>query len=215
MAQRLRDRSGTRSPRPRTRDDLAGEGYLFPGEVAEMLGCQKIDYHQLRRLFRLVRAQAAAPVRERKWARFTLKDIAALRIALDLCGGVPALEEGRRLAITPLERACEALRGQGVGNPLLDVPMTRQGTVVFAEINGLLFDPVNGQLTLKDSRDLVERYLDGQLDQLDAQAARLERGGAAPAGRERRELTKRLAGEASARSRARDAARGRGVIRIG
>lgn len=160
MAQRLSQR-GTRSPRPRVPEEPGQDGYFFPGEVAELLGCRDIDYHQLRRLFRLVRIQAAVPVRERKWARFTLRDIAALRIALNLCGGVAALDEGRHLRIAPLERACAALRDQGVVNPLLDVPMRREGIIVFAEIDGQLFNPVNGQMRLDEARDMVTEYLAG------------------------------------------------------
>lgn len=213
MAQRLRER-GTRAPRPRTRDDLPGEGYLFPGEVAEMLGCRDIDYRQLRRLFRLVRTQAGAPVRDGKWARFTLKDVAALRVALDLSGGSSALERGKHLQVAPLEHACRALRAQGVSNPLLDVPMKRSGTVVFAEIDGVLFDPLNGQLTLKDSRDVLQRYVEDHLANLDAEARGLTQKQLAAVRRDRTKLRSALAGEAASRGRIRDAARGRGDLRL-
>lgn len=214
MAQRLSGSAGTRAPRPRTRDDLPGEGYLFPGEVAELLGCGDIDYHQLRRLFRLVRAQAGGSARPRKWARYTLKDVAALRLALDLCGGVEALAHGKHLHIAPLERACEALRRQGVANPLLDVPLHRTGTVVIAEINGVLFDPTTGQTTLRQSRDQLQKYLDEQLPQLDAEAQKLPRRQSAKAGAERRALRAAMANEMASRSRARDAAQGTGELRI-
>ena len=106
-----------------------------------------------------------------KWARFTLRDIAAMRNALNLCGGVAALNEGQHLRIAPLEHACEALRLQGVVNPLLDVPMRREGTIVYAEIDGQLFNPVNGQICLDAARDMVAEYLAGR----EFEASTLER----------------------------------------
>jgi hypothetical protein len=214
VAQRLKTAASTRTPRPRTRDDLPGEGYLFPGEVAELLDCGDIDYHQLRRLFRLVRTQAGVQVRTRKWARYTLKDVAALRIALELCGGSDALARGKHLQMAALEHACTALRVQGVANPLLDVPLHRMGAIIVAEINGVLFDPTSGQTTLRDSRDRLQQYLDDQLVQLDDEANGLTRDQMAAARAERRDVGSALAREASSRSLARDAAQGVGEVRF-
>ena len=197
--------AGSRAPRPRVRPDLPGEGYLFPGEVARLLGCENADYHQLRRLFRLVRTQVDGEVRERKWARYSLLDVAALRIALDLCGGTDALSPGRRLSIAPLDEACRLLRARGVNNPLLDVPMRRHGRTVLVEIDGMLFNPRNGQLVLRATSSLIHDFVNRDLEDLENVLARPSRDP---------DFTRLLAREARRRPKARDAARSEGLIPV-
>lgn len=149
--------------RPRQRvvpGDALQSGLFYPGEVARMEDFAGIDYRQLRRLFKLVREQANAPIGpERTWSRYTLRDIAALKIAVALCRS-DVDPDSRYLVIAPLERACAALRTQGVANPLLDVPLTREGRVIFAEIDGARIDPTNGQMQLRDAHDEVLAYLE-------------------------------------------------------
>lgn len=160
MADQLRNHS-VRHPRRRVvPGDPARSGYFYPGEVAEMEGFTDIDYRQLRRLFKLVRNQADAAVgTDAAWSRYTLRDIAALRIALTLCRNEDAADSGY-LLIAPLERACDALRSQGVGNPLLGVPMIREGRTIFAEVDGVQVDPTTGQMQLRNVHDAVRAYLD-------------------------------------------------------
>lgn len=205
VARRVNSSSGSRAPRPRVRPDLPGEGYLFPGEVARLLGCEDVDYHQLRRLFRLVRAQVDAEVRERKWARYSLLDVAALRIALELCGGVEALGPGRRLSIAPVDEACRLLRARGVNNPLLDVPMRRHGRTVLVEIDGMLFNPGNGQLVLRNTSSLIRDFVDRGLAEIEASTGQRARDP---------DFTKLLLREARRRPRAREAARTEGLIPV-
>jgi hypothetical protein len=133
-----------------------GEGYFFPGEVARMLGVPGIDYYQLRRLFTLVREQGGGTPNE-GWSRYTLTDIAALQVVLELCGGKEAVQPGRRLRIKRVRQACQALRDQGVANPLLEVRLHRDPgrERILAEIGGTVFDPVSGQTVLKETLALV------------------------------------------------------------
>jgi hypothetical protein len=157
------------APRPRLSLDGRREGYFYPREVAEILGCPEIDYYQLRRLFELARAQSGRPPAV-GWGRYTLTDIAAVRVALDLAGGKPALAAGRRLQIAPVARACEALVAMGVREPLLEVPMFRQGRNVFAVVGGGLIDPVTGQIVLREvfqaAKNLLDRTDGALVDQL-------------------------------------------------
>jgi hypothetical protein len=148
---------------PRRR--IAGEpgstrdGYFYPREAATILGCPEIDYQQLRRLFVFARRQAGRPVPP-GWARYTLQDLAAVRRALALSGGVVVLQTpGHRLQLARLERACDALREQGVENPLLDVSLQRRGHAVLASINGVLYDPVTGQTELGSAFTVTTEFL--------------------------------------------------------
>lgn len=150
-----------RRPRRRVIPDGVTEGGMFyPGEVARMEDFADIDYRQLRRLFELVRSQANSPLGPaRAWSRYTLRDIAALKVAVRLCRN-PDDPGSRYLVIAPLERACAALRAEGIDNPLLDVPMGREGRKIFAEIDGARIDPTNGQMQLRDAHDEVLAYLE-------------------------------------------------------
>lgn len=121
-----------------------------------MLGIDDVDYHQLRRLFRLVREQGGGAPND-GWSRYTLTDIAALNIAIELCGGKHALQPGRHLQIEPLRKACRALRQQGIANPLLEVRLERQGRKVFADVGGTLFDPQTGQTALANMLPITQQ----------------------------------------------------------
>ncbi len=144
MAPRAEKRQ-TRTPQRRS----AGGGLFFPNEVVRILGLQRIDYRQLRRLFRLVRRVCGSPVASRKWARFSFTELACLRVAIDLAGGVDALATGRRLRLKAIENACRALtKRYGVQNPLLHARMRREGNAVVAVVDDVTFAPATGQLTL-------------------------------------------------------------------
>lgn len=124
----------------------------------------------------LVRRQAGLEVRP-GWARLSLRDVAAMAIAVRLAGG--GLTEGqpsRRLELGAIERACAALQDRGIANPLLDVRMVRHGRSVMALVHGELFDPTNGQLALQLSREALEVPADevsgGVVAQLDARLQR-------------------------------------------
>jgi hypothetical protein len=135
-------------------------GYFYPREVASILEVPEIDYHQLRRLYELARSQAGQPI-PKGWARFTLRDVAAIRVAIALTpGGTQAIQTpGRRLRLAPIEHACAALRALGVANPLLEVTLHLYGRSVVAEINGELFDPVSGQIALRGAYSTTSRFL--------------------------------------------------------
>lgn len=152
MARRTPD---TTSKPPAKRGD--GGTYFYAAEVVRVLGLQGIDYAQLRRILRLARPPEAAP--DRKWARFTFEDLVAIRVAVGLAGGSPALSAGRRLQLAELERACARLRALGVTNPLLEVPLRREGRTIVAEIDGVTFRPATGQLSLADTGRRVNDFL--------------------------------------------------------
>lgn len=134
-----------RSPVKRT----AGDGYFFPNEAVRILRLERVDYYQLRRLFKLVRDAAGEIYRERKWARFSLQDLAALRVAIELAGGHAALAKGRRLQLKPIDDACRALRKNfKLRSPLTQARLYRQGRTVVAELGGVHFVPQTGQLVM-------------------------------------------------------------------
>ena len=186
---------GPKAPARRVRD-LPGDGYYFPGEVADLLGVRAADYHQLRRLFRLVRRHSATPVPagDRSWSRYTLTDIAAIQVALAICGGPEVLAHGRRLRLAPLERACQALSDLGIANPLLDVRLQIQGRQVLASIDGVVFDPVTGQTALSDVLRLLTPTLGDEPQAselrglLRAESRRLPRKASAPKATGQQEL---------------------------
>ena len=136
---------------PRPRNDPERVGFFHPREVAEIIGAPRIDYAQLRRLYRLARLQTGAPLdsTDRRWARYTLRDIAAVEVALRLAGGPDALEPGRRLMIKSVEDAVNGLLAMDVKDPLLEVRMERQGSVIVAAFAGDLIEPASGQLVMR------------------------------------------------------------------
>jgi hypothetical protein len=134
-----------------------GAAYFYAAEVVGILGLEGIDYAQLRRLLRLVRPPDAQP--SRSWARFSFEDLAGIRVALRLAGGTEALADGKRLQIAELERTCSRLRQLGIARPLLDVPLRREGRAIVAEVDGVTFRPVTGQLALTDISNRVGAFL--------------------------------------------------------
>jgi hypothetical protein len=134
---------------------------FYPGEVARILGLEGVDYHQLRRLFRLVREQACSEGPQiRKWSRFTFKDLLALKVAVTLAGGVEALSKGRHLRLKDVERICQQLREVfGLENPLTEVVLRRRGKTAVARVHGLWFEPASGQMVLAEIEEAVEEYL--------------------------------------------------------
>jgi hypothetical protein len=99
----------------------------------------------------LVRPDGERPTRA--WARFNLRDMACIRSAIDLAGGVGALQQGRRLRLAPLRKAIKALRRAGYDLPLLDVSLSRDGKQIIAVAAGIRFEAETGQLLL----DLVQK----------------------------------------------------------
>lgn len=142
-----------------------------------------MDYHQLRRLFRLVRKQACLESPEpSKWSRFTFKDLVALKVAVALAGGREALSKGRRLRLKEVERICQRLGEDfGLANPLTEVVLRRRGKSTVARVQGLWFEPASGQITLAEVEEAVEQYLqefseEGKLPkELQKEAASLKR----------------------------------------
>jgi len=142
-----------------------GATYFYATEVVGILGLEGIDYAQLRRLLHLVRPADAQP--SRTWARFSFEDLVGIRLA----GGTEALAEGRRLQISELERTCARLRQLGIARPLLDVPVRREGRAIVAQVDGVTFHPVTGQLALSDTSSRVDAYL-GEIVDVDRPARR-------------------------------------------
>jgi hypothetical protein len=139
-----------------------GATYFYAAEVVRILGLDGIDYAQLRRLLRLVRAPDAQP--SRRWARFSFEDLVGLRVALHLAGGTEALAEGRRLQLAELERTCARLRQLGVARPLIDVRLRRVGRAIVAEVDGVTFRPATGQLALTETSNRVADFLGNIVD---------------------------------------------------
>jgi hypothetical protein len=111
-----------------------------------MLGLGHADYAQLRRLLKLVRSRKTPG---RRWSRFTLREVAAVQVALRLAGGREALRPGRHLSIKPIEDTCRVLRLRyGLAEPLLQANLRREGSRIVATVRNVTFEPVTGQLLL-------------------------------------------------------------------
>lgn len=149
-------------PAERIASDVA-EAAFFPGEVARLLGLDGIEYDQLRRMFVLSRVLRGEPSPGRKWSRFTLGDLAATEVLLRLGGGREQLALGRHLILGDVERACKALIDLGVQNPLLQVPMARDGRRILARVGEYVIEPVSGQLALEDAGQRVDQFLQERL----------------------------------------------------
>lgn len=145
------------APEPRISEDPQVTGYFYPREVAEILGVPEIDYAQLRRLFKLGREQSLAAVHDadRSWSRYTLLDVARAREALRLAGGKAALQRGRRLQLELVRKAVLRLNEAGICDPLLEVHLERQGSEIFATVEGTILNARNGQAILKDVYESV------------------------------------------------------------
>lgn len=150
-------------PADRVPGEAAGGGYFYVGEAARILGLD-LDYRQVRALFLLAREQRGASFQdqtEKRWSRFTLEDLATVRVLVELCGGPTALSNGKRLRLRPIRDACMWLHRHGVANPLLEVDLDIQGNRVFASFNGALVETRTGQLALDMHLKLVEAHLGG------------------------------------------------------
>src|ERR1700674_1575884 len=185
MAERISERP--RKPRSRLSEK---PGYFYPAEVARILGWANADYAQMRAVLKLVRPQARQP--DRKWARYDVSDLASIRIAIELAGGVGVLAPGRRLRLRPIHEACVALRLAGFERPLLEVPLARHGRRVVALVKGVVFEPTTGQLVARQvSADIEQLLTTHQLEgdvlelrqPMAAEHKGLERARAARAGR--------------------------------
>lgn len=154
MARRLLEH-GPREPKRRVEGVDVGDlrSSFFPNEVARALSIERIDYAQLRRFYRLIRNPSGSAELDvalgRGWARFSFTDMACLVVAIDCCGGPPALAPGRHLTIVGLREACASLYRQGFPVPLLNVGLERIGRRIVAEVNGVLVDPISGQLAIE------------------------------------------------------------------
>ncbi|MEZ5194239.1 MAG: hypothetical protein R2734_18345 [Nocardioides sp.] len=169
MTKRVREfgRPHPRLPKSRVAGDGAVQGYFYAGEATRILRLEDIDYQQVRRLFRFVREQAGVPLTSedgRRWARFTVADLACMESLIELCGGRDALARGRRLRIRPIRLACEWLRTQGIDNPLLQVPMIRIGDQVFAVIDGAVVQARSSQLVIEGMIEVVGAHLGTELE---------------------------------------------------
>jgi hypothetical protein len=132
-------------------------GYFFPGEAARILKLDGIDYHQLRLLLKLVRGDAPEP---RKWARYDLRDLAGLKLAIELAGGLDALRLGRHLNVDRVRRAAEALRAAGINDPFVQVNLFLERDRIMAATDGLAFDATTGQIRLDFVNTAASEYLE-------------------------------------------------------
>lgn len=143
--------------RPRARHD--GHAVFFAREAAHLAGIPKIDYRQLRRLYDLVTygERSRRPVAEKgtPWARFSFRDVVALRVAIRLLGGAAAVNARRHLRIARLAKALAKLRTTyGVADPLTQVVLRDVGGALSTEFRGVHFEVDTRQLLL--FRDAVE-----------------------------------------------------------
>jgi hypothetical protein len=151
-----------RAPARRLRADvLAAE--FFPGEVARLLGLTGVNYAQLREMYRLARVSRGLDEPGRGWSRFTLADLAAVEALVALGGGRAALKVGRRLVLGDIQQTCDALRRLGFDNPLLQVPMAREGRRILARVDGFVLEPSSGQLVLETAWQHVSAFLEARL----------------------------------------------------
>lgn len=147
---------GRKLKTPLERVTTPADGYFFPNEVVRMLALERLDYRQLRRLFKLV-ATSRGDVAPRKWARFTFQDLASLRAAIAALGGLDVIASTKRLPLKRLERACARLREDyGLTNPLTQARLVWTGRDVAVQLLGARFEPDSGQLLLHLSDNLNE-----------------------------------------------------------
>ncbi len=153
---------GELQPASRTRSPLV-EAHFFPGEVARLLALGEVDYSQLRRLFVLSRTTRGEVRPSARWARFTLTDLASTEVLVGLGGGRSRLQAGRRLILGDIENACAALREMGITNPLLDVPLARNGRRILAVVGRYVMEPSTGQFALGYAQDQIDSFLQERL----------------------------------------------------
>jgi hypothetical protein len=73
-----------------------------------------------------------------------------LQRLVELCGGAEAVGVGRRLSLKPLRRALAHLLDLGFVNPLVQVPMARDGNRIVATLEGVTFEAGSGQVAFED-----------------------------------------------------------------
>jgi hypothetical protein len=140
---RMPSRREAREPRSRTADAPLLE--YFPGEVVRLLQLGDIAYEQLRRIYVLGRKARGAPIKS-GWARFDAEDLASAEVIVELGGGRKRLVDGRRLVLSDVAEACAKLREMGFSNPLLEVPLARQGRTIMALVGSHVYAPTTDQL---------------------------------------------------------------------
>jgi len=131
----------------------------FPGEAARILGLKALDYHQLRKIFALVRSSSAPrnPNKRWEWARYTFRDLVALKTALRIV----AHPRGGRLDINSVKKACELLRTAfGLANPLTEVPLDRLGDAIIARVDDKYFDASTGQRLIDEVASDLRKFVD-------------------------------------------------------
>jgi len=148
-----------RSRRGPRRQVVSAGTYFYPGEVVRILGLEEIDYRQLRDLWTLV--STVGKMSDRKWARYTFKDLVLLRNAVELAGGTEALKLGKRLRVRQLRRVLEILRLRlGVSDPLTEIRLERVGTSILAHVSGAELDPMKSQYVFSAIMQGVSNYLE-------------------------------------------------------
>lgn len=160
MGRRVADH---RERSPASRRGVAASAEFFPGEAARLLGLDGVDYSQLRQLYLLARRLRGAPSPGRGWSRFELADLAAVEVLVSLGGGRERLARGRRLVLGQLEATCLALADLGFDDPLLQVPLSRDGRRILAKIDGYVFEPATGQLVIDGAAERVNAFLEDRL----------------------------------------------------
>ncbi|HVW26406.1 MAG TPA: hypothetical protein VHC69_13650 [Polyangiaceae bacterium] len=132
-----------RAPRERR---LREGGCFFPGEAVRSAGIKGLNYRQLRRLFRIVAGGEPEPG---CWARFSFRDLVALRVAYRLAAGKQTQHQHRRLHFAEVEEACTVLRDKyGIKDPLSEVRLDWEDGVIVAQLDGVHFQADTGQLLL-------------------------------------------------------------------
>jgi hypothetical protein len=160
MGRRVADHS---EQAPASRRAVPADVEFFPGEAARLLRLDGIDYSQLRQLYVLARRLRGAQAPGRGWSRFTLADLAAVEVLVELGGGRDRLAVGRRLVLGRIQATCVALVELGFDNPLLQVPLKRDGRRILARIDAYVFEPATGQLVIDDVAGRVGLFLEDRL----------------------------------------------------
>ncbi len=143
----------------------------YPGEAARILGLRRIDYHQLRRLFAIIdpslTADSNSDGKKWKWARYSFRHLVALKAALRLAPP----ENGGRLDIRLLQRACLVLREHfGRESPLTDTQLERLGHTIVARVGGKIFDATTGQRLIEEVAMGVKTFVAKHCEETEARA---------------------------------------------
>lgn len=145
-------------PRKRRKPKRASAGF-FAGEVVQILDLKGLDYRQLREMLRLARESRGEACVDRRWATYSFRDLVAIRAIVDLFGGARAIAAGAQLRLRALRAVCLRLRRFGFSDPLLEVKLTRAGSKIVAQSEGIRFEPASGQLLIDDMYERIEATL--------------------------------------------------------